>query len=77
MQGDTENRAGELDHFHQVRAILDRREIRFYKLRLGYGANLHELVNKHEPQRAVDRLLIAGLIEAPELRAVWAVTAII
>jgi tRNA-(ms[2]io[6]A)-hydroxylase len=55
----------ELDHFHQVRAILDRRGIRFYKLPpSNYGAKLHELVGKHEPQRAVDRLLVAGLIEA-------------
>ena len=55
----------ELDHFHQVRAILDRRGIRFYKLSpSGYGAKLHELVSKQEPQRAVDRLLVAGLIEA-------------
>lgn len=55
----------ELDHFHQVRAILDRRGIRFYKLPpSAYGAKLHELVDKNEPQRAVDRLLIAGLIEA-------------
>jgi tRNA-(ms[2]io[6]A)-hydroxylase len=55
----------ELDHFHQVRAILDRRGIRFFKLPpSNYGAKLHELVSKHEPQRAVDRLLVAGLIEA-------------
>src|SRR3954471_14282907 len=55
----------ELDHFHQVRAILDRRRIRFFKLSpSAYGAKLHELVDKHEPQRAVDRLLVAGLIEA-------------
>ena len=55
----------ELDHFHQVRALLDRRGIRFYKLSpSAYGSKLHELVDKHEPRRAVDRLLIAGLIEA-------------
>src|SRR5206468_1334565 len=55
----------ELDHFHQVRSILDRRGIRFYKLSPSqYGAKLHELVNKQEPQRAVDRLLVAALIEA-------------
>lgn len=55
----------ELDHFHQVRAILDRRGIRFYKLPpSNYGPKLHELVSKHEPRRAVDRLLVAGLIEA-------------
>lgn len=55
----------ELEHFHQVRAILDRRGIRFYKLSpSGYASRLHELVGKQEPQRAVDRLLVAGLIEA-------------
>jgi tRNA 2-(methylsulfanyl)-N6-isopentenyladenosine37 hydroxylase len=55
----------ELEHFHQVRALLDRRGIRFYKLSpSGYGSKLHDLVNKHEPRRAVDRLLVAGLIEA-------------
>src|SRR5262245_63692780 len=38
----------ELDHFHQVRALLDRRGIRFYKLNPStYGGRLHELVNKH------------------------------
>jgi tRNA 2-(methylsulfanyl)-N6-isopentenyladenosine37 hydroxylase len=55
----------ELDHFHQVRAILDRRGIRFGKLPpSSYGPRLHALVSKHEPRRAVDRLLVAGLIEA-------------
>jgi tRNA 2-(methylsulfanyl)-N6-isopentenyladenosine37 hydroxylase len=55
----------ELDHFHQVRAVLDRRGIRFYKLPPSrYGPRLHELVSKEEPQRAVDRLLVAALIEA-------------
>jgi len=55
----------ELDHFHQVRALLDQRGIRFYKLSpSAYGGKLHELVNKQEPQRAVDRLLVAALIEA-------------
>src|SRR6478752_729015 len=55
----------ELDHFHQVRALLDRRGIRFYKLSpSAYGSKLHELASKHEPRRAVDRLLVAALIEA-------------
>ena len=55
----------ELDHFHQVRAILDRRNIRFYKLSPStYAARLHEHIDKQEPQRAVDRLLVAALIEA-------------
>src|SRR6185503_15752103 len=50
---------------HQVRAIIDRRGIRFRKLPPSqYGTKLHELVSKQEPQRAVDRLLVAGLIEA-------------
>ena len=55
----------ELDHFHQVRALIDGRGIRFFKLPPSrYGERLHQLVSKHEPQRAVDRLLVAGLIEA-------------
>jgi len=55
----------ELDHFHRVRSLLDRRGIRFYKLPPSqYGPKLHELVGKEEPQRAVDRLLVAALIEA-------------
>jgi tRNA-(ms[2]io[6]A)-hydroxylase len=57
--------AEELDHFHQVRALIDRRGIRFYKLPPSrYGERLHQLVGKQEPQRAVDRLLVAALIEA-------------
>jgi tRNA-(ms[2]io[6]A)-hydroxylase len=61
----TEIVAEELDHFHQVRAILDRRGIRFYKLPPSrYGERLHQLIRKEEPRRAVDRLLVAGLIEA-------------
>src|SRR5205823_11269614 len=55
----------ELDHFHQVRAIIDQRGIRFCKLSpSGYGPRLHDLVSKQEPKRAVDRLLVASLIEA-------------
>lgn len=55
----------ELDHFHQVLAILRRREIRFRRLRPGtYAKKLQELIRTGEPQRAVDRLLIGGLIEA-------------
>jgi len=55
----------ELDHFHQVRAIIDQRGIRFRKLSpSAYGQKLRELVDKQEPQRAVDRLLVAALIEA-------------
>ena len=55
----------ELEHFHQVLDLLDRRSIRFHKLKPGpYGRKMKSLVRRQEPQRAVDRLLIAGLIEA-------------
>ena len=55
----------ELDHFRQVLDILIARGIRFRKLKPSqYGRQLNDQVRKQEPQRAVDRLLVAGLIEA-------------
>lgn len=55
----------ELEHFHMVLDLLERRGIPFRKLRPGdYGRRLNQLIRPHEPDRAVDRLLIAGLIEA-------------
>lgn len=55
----------ELSHFHLVLDLLERRGIRFRKLPPSkYGQRLHLLANKEEPMRAVDRLLIAALIEA-------------
>ena len=55
----------ELEHFHMVLDLLDKRGIKFRRLRPSqYGNRLHELVRKSEPERAVDRLLVAGLIEA-------------
>lgn len=55
----------ELDHFRQVLDQLERRGIRFRRLKpSNYGAQLHELIRKFEPGRAIDRLLVAGLIEA-------------
>jgi tRNA-(ms[2]io[6]A)-hydroxylase len=55
----------ELGHFHQVLDLLERRAIRFRKLPAGkYAERLHRLATKQEPMRAVDRLLIAALIEA-------------
>ncbi|MCA9167859.1 MAG: tRNA-(ms[2]io[6]A)-hydroxylase [Planctomycetales bacterium] len=55
----------ELDHFRQVLDILQARGIRFRKLKPSqYGRRLNDLVRKLEPQRAVDRLLVAGIIEA-------------
>jgi tRNA-(ms[2]io[6]A)-hydroxylase len=55
----------ELDHFRQVLDLLERRCIRFRRLPPGgYGRKLNDLVRKLEPGKAVDRLLVAGLIEA-------------
>jgi tRNA 2-(methylsulfanyl)-N6-isopentenyladenosine37 hydroxylase len=55
----------ELDHFRQVLDLLDARGIHFRRLTpSSYGRELNELTRKQEPSRAVDRLLVAGLIEA-------------
>jgi tRNA 2-(methylsulfanyl)-N6-isopentenyladenosine37 hydroxylase len=55
----------ELSHFHMVVDLLERRGIPFRKLSpSSYGRKLNDLVSKQEPARAVDRLLVAGLIEA-------------
>lgn len=55
----------ELEHFQMVIDLLNRRGIRFRRLKpSSYGRELNDLVRKQEPQKAVDRLLVAGLIEA-------------
>jgi tRNA 2-(methylsulfanyl)-N6-isopentenyladenosine37 hydroxylase len=55
----------ELEHFQMVLDLLERRGVQFRKLSpSNYGSKLHELIRKNEPERAVDRLLVAGLIEA-------------
>jgi tRNA-(ms[2]io[6]A)-hydroxylase len=55
----------ELEHYAQVLALLDRRAIAFRRLKPGpYGRELNRLVRPAEPHRAIDRLLVAGLIEA-------------
>ena len=55
----------ELEHFHLVLDVLRTRNIPFRRMKpSSYGGRLHDLVDKQEPQRAVDRLLVAGLIEA-------------
>lgn len=55
----------ELEHFHMVRDLLDQRGIPLTRLSPStYGKQLHALIRPNEPQRAVDRLLVAGLIEA-------------
>jgi tRNA-(ms[2]io[6]A)-hydroxylase len=57
--------AEELEHFHMVLDLLERRGVRFRRLKPSqYGRKLNDLVRKQEPQRAIDRLLVAGLIEA-------------
>lgn len=55
----------ELEHYQMVLARLDERKIPFGRLPPGpYGRKLNALVSPHEPQRGVDRLLVASLIEA-------------
>lgn len=55
----------ELQHFRLVLELLSARGTRFRKLSPSkYGGRLGELVCKQEPRRAMDRLLVAGLIEA-------------
>lgn len=55
----------ELEHFHMVLDLLRRRGVKFRRIKpSAYGRQLNDLVRKQEPQRALDRLLVAGLIEA-------------
>jgi len=57
--------AEELDHYHMVLDLLDRRGIAFRRLPAGpYGRELNALIRPNEPHRGVDRLLVASLIEA-------------
>lgn len=55
----------ELEHFHLVLDLLARRGIPFRRLQAAhYGKELMALCRANEPDRVVDRLLVAGLIEA-------------
>ncbi|MGE0610083.1 MAG: tRNA-(ms[2]io[6]A)-hydroxylase [Pirellulales bacterium] len=55
----------ELEHFELVLDLLKRRGIRWRRsIPSEYGARLAALLSKQEPHKAVDRLLVAGLIEA-------------
>ena len=55
----------ELAHFKMVLDLLDQRGIRWRRTQpSNYGRQLNELIRKHEPARAVDRCLVAALIEA-------------
>ena len=45
--------------------LLEKRNIKFRRLSPSkYGRELNDLVRKNEPQRAIDRLIVASLIEA-------------
>ena len=55
----------ELAHFRLVLDLIEERGIRFRRLvPSSYGRKLNDLVRKQEPAKAVDRLLVAALIEA-------------
>lgn len=55
----------ELEHFIMVLDLLKKRGIPFRRQKPGsYGRQLNDLVRKSEPERAIDRLLVASLIEA-------------
>ncbi|MEB3257791.1 MAG: tRNA-(ms[2]io[6]A)-hydroxylase [Cyanobacteriota bacterium] len=55
----------ELDHFERVQALLTRRGIPLRPLKAPpYGAALQAHVRRQEPERRLDSLLVAGLIEA-------------
>lgn len=55
----------ELEHFQLVIDLLEARGVPFRRLKpSNYGGQLAQLVRTQEPQKAVDRLLVAGLIEA-------------
>jgi len=55
----------ELEHFHLVLDLLKQRGVKFMRIKpSNYGSQLHQLIRHQEPHRAVDRLLIGGLIEA-------------
>ncbi len=61
----TEIVSEELEHFKMVLDLLAARGIAFRRLRPSrYGQRLHELIRPSEPHRAVDRCLVAALIEA-------------
>ncbi|WP_430454206.1 tRNA-(ms[2]io[6]A)-hydroxylase [Rhodopirellula europaea] len=55
----------ELEHFFMVIDILKKRDIPFRRIAPGpYGRKLTALIRQNDPNRAVDRLLVASLIEA-------------
>jgi tRNA-(ms[2]io[6]A)-hydroxylase len=77
----------ELEHFERLQELLEQRGIPLRPLAAPpYGAGLAQRVRRQEPDRLLDSLLVAGLIEArshermallahrsddPELRTLW------
>ncbi len=55
----------EIEHFQLVLRLLEDRGVHYKSLKpSSYGRTLNDLVRQGEPMRAIDRLLIASLIEA-------------
>jgi len=55
----------ELEHFERVQALLERRGVPLRPLQApAYGSELGGQVRRREPDRLLDSLLVAGLIEA-------------
>jgi len=55
----------ELEHFEQVNQILERRGIKLRSLKPApYGAGLKAQIRRQEPERKLDAMLVAALIEA-------------
>lgn len=55
----------EMEHFRLVLDVLSARGLRLEAQKPSpYGRKLNDLVRKGEPERAIDRLLVASLIEA-------------
>ena len=55
----------ELEHFQMVLDLIERRGIPFARIKpSSYGKRLHAHVRTVEPARGIDRLIVAGLIEA-------------
>lgn len=55
----------ELDHFEQVFDKIKARGYPWRKLKPSrYGERLYQLIRKEEPGKGIDRMIVAGLIEA-------------
>lgn len=55
----------ELRHFEQVVDLMTELDIEYAQLGPArYAAGLHQLINKHEPQRLVDSLICGAVVEA-------------